>query len=57
MENINVGGASSFILFLCVVSPRDNGSEILGFVTICRQTFVKGLEPFVKWLEEAEEEE
>lgn len=23
----------------------------------CRQTFVKGLEPFVNWLEEAEEEE
>lgn len=22
-----------------------------------RQTFVKGLEPFVKWLEEAEEED
>jgi len=24
---------------------------------ISRQTFVKSLEPFVKWLEEAEEEE
>jgi hypothetical protein len=24
---------------------------------LCRQTFVKGLEPFVKWLEEAEEED
>uniref|UniRef100_A0A2P2M4F7 Uncharacterized protein n=1 Tax=Rhizophora mucronata TaxID=61149 RepID=A0A2P2M4F7_RHIMU len=23
----------------------------------CRQTFVKALEPFVNWLEEAEEEE
>lgn len=23
----------------------------------CRQTFVKSLEPFIKWLEEAEEEE
>lgn len=26
-------------------------------VNVCRQTFVKSLEPFVNWLEEAEEEE
>lgn len=32
---------------------RCNGVLVL----LCRQMFVKGLEPFVNWLEEAEEEE
>ncbi len=42
-----------FVLVLCVWCLI----EMMGTVAICRQTFVKGLEPFVKWLEEAEEEE
>jgi hypothetical protein len=31
--------------------------QLLFFGNLYRQTFVKALEPFVNWLEEAEEEE
>ncbi len=48
--NIIVGGSSSLFWLWCLI-------ETMGAVAICRQTFVKGLEPFVKWLEEAEEED
>jgi hypothetical protein len=51
--NIIVGGSSSLFWFLCVWCLI----ETMGALAICRQTFVKGLEPFVKWLEEAEEED